>query len=144
MIILHHPYITNLADVIVVRFIVKHVLILTQELESKFIASFDLTKEGFGQVYLPDGLLRSPRLRLSKLNECLTVLDYESDNNHIGQVCNVWMMKDDHVTKSFTKMLSIKLSDRLFKDVLEFRKNGDALKQLKMMIIPYFKFMIPA
>nr|GEU72758.1 putative reverse transcriptase domain-containing protein [Tanacetum cinerariifolium] len=70
---------------------------LNSGVESKFIASFDLTKEGFGQVYLSDGLLRSPRLRLSKRNECLTVLDYESDNNHIGQ------------------------------DVLEFRKNGDAI-----------------
>nr|GEY51428.1 hypothetical protein [Tanacetum cinerariifolium] len=47
--------------------------------------------------------------------------------NHIDQVCNVWMMKDDHVTKSFTKMLRIKSSDRLFKDVLEFRKNDDAI-----------------
>nr|GEY49583.1 hypothetical protein [Tanacetum cinerariifolium] len=97
---------------------------INSEVESKFIASFDLTKEGFGQVYLPDGLLRSPQLRLSNRNECLTVLDYESDNNRIGHVCNVWMMKDDHVTKSFTKMLSIESSDRLFKDVLEFRKNS--------------------
>nr|GEX97912.1 probable prolyl 4-hydroxylase 12 isoform X2 [Tanacetum cinerariifolium] len=44
-----------------------------------------IANEGFGQVYLPDGLLRLPRLRLSKRNECLTVLDYESDNNHVGQ-----------------------------------------------------------
>ncbi|GJT47893.1 putative F-box domain-containing protein [Tanacetum coccineum] len=95
--------------------------------KSNLIASFDLTNEEFGQVYLPDGLLRSPRLRLSKRNECLTVLDYEADNNRVLQVCNVWMMKDDDVTKSFTKMFSIKLSGRLFKEVLEFGKNGDAI-----------------
>nr|GEW73658.1 hypothetical protein [Tanacetum cinerariifolium] len=49
------------------------------------------------QVYLLDGLLCSPRLRLSKRNECLSVLDYESNKNHIAQ------------------------------DLLEFRKNGDAI-----------------
>nr|GEY23250.1 hypothetical protein [Tanacetum cinerariifolium] len=43
------------------------------------------------------------------------------------KVCNVWMMKDDHVTNSFNKMLSVKSSNWLFKDLLEFGKNGDAI-----------------
>nr|GEY51429.1 hypothetical protein [Tanacetum cinerariifolium] len=98
MIILYHPYITKLADVIVVRFIVKH-----------------------GPEPLESIVLWNPSIKKS------VRIDYESNENHIDQVCNVWMMKDDHVTKSFTKMLSIKSSDRLFKDVLEFRKNGDAI-----------------
>nr|GEX82391.1 hypothetical protein [Tanacetum cinerariifolium] len=125
MIVLHHPYITNLADVIVVIFIVKH---RSEPLELVVLWNPSIRKS------VRIGIHKLPRKNGDAIIETI------EDDDHLvlqvydpylgrisGLVCNVWMMKDDHVIKSFTKMLSIKSSDRLFKDVLEFKKNGDAI-----------------
>ena len=43
------------------------------------IISFDLRSEEFREVCLLDCLLHSRNLKLSKQNECLTVLEYYKD-----------------------------------------------------------------
>ncbi|GJU73948.1 reverse transcriptase domain-containing protein [Tanacetum coccineum] len=94
---------------------------LDRGIRSNLIVSFDLKSETLGQVHLPDILLHTQYLGLSKRNECLTVL--ENSQTGIG----VWMMKDG-VTKSFTKMFALKSCSPLScMGVLEFRKNGKAI-----------------
>ncbi|GKC43750.1 RNA-directed DNA polymerase, eukaryota, partial [Tanacetum coccineum] len=48
---------------------------LDRGIRSNLIVSFDLKSETLGQVYLPDILLHTQYLGLSKRNECLTVLE---------------------------------------------------------------------
>nr|GEU77435.1 hypothetical protein [Tanacetum cinerariifolium] len=83
--------------------------------------SWDQT-EMFGQVRLLDIIVHSEYLRLSKRNECLTVVEY----SHEGGI-GVWMIKDS-TTKSFTKIFTVKpRGPSVRRGLLEFRKNGEAI-----------------
>nr|GEV60258.1 hypothetical protein [Tanacetum cinerariifolium] len=94
---------------------------------SNSIVSFDLSNDEFGKVYLPSSLQRSERLMLSKLNECLIVFEYFDIYGQELNYQEVWMMKDDGVTPSFTKMFHIESIFSKYSDVLELRKNGEAI-----------------
>lgn len=106
--------------------------------QSNVIVSFDLESEKFGQVRrLPECLLQTNFWRVTQVNESLGVLadDYDDHDNYDEvRVCGVWMM--DFVTKSFTKMFTIKQpTDKwpyhgLF-GVLGFRKNGEVIIEVR-------------
>nr|GEX39877.1 hypothetical protein [Tanacetum cinerariifolium] len=99
-------------------------------ISSNLIFYFDLRSEEFGKVYLPYSLVHSRKLKLSKRNECLTVLEYYEEGEIT--VCGVWVMKDDGVTKDFTKMFTVKVPGKSVDDgVLGFRKNGEAIIEIK-------------
>ncbi|GJZ73639.1 putative F-box domain-containing protein [Tanacetum coccineum] len=71
------------------------------------IVSFDLSDDEFGKVYLPNSLLHMKILMLSKWNECLIVFEYADIYGHLLNLWDVWMMKDDGVTQSFTMIFRI-------------------------------------
>ncbi|GJZ69108.1 hypothetical protein Tco_0632658 [Tanacetum coccineum] len=80
----------------------------------------------FGEVCLPDRLVRSTNgLAVPKVYESLGLFEYYNDGE--TRFCDVRIMKEG-VTKSFTKMLSIKAPDSLVSyRVLELRKNGEVI-----------------
>ncbi|GKD91070.1 putative F-box protein [Tanacetum coccineum] len=83
------------------------------------IFSFDLKREEFNKVRLPGRLSQTHKLEVVEVNESLGVLEYGGDGG-----CCVWIM--EFVTKSFTKMFTVKVPDQLLcNGVLEFRKIGD-------------------
>ncbi|GJW32986.1 reverse transcriptase domain-containing protein [Tanacetum coccineum] len=105
--------------------------------ETNVIVFFDLESEKFGQVRLPESLLQTDYWELAEVNDSLVVLanDYD-DHDYYDEVrvCGVWIM--DFVTKSFTKMFTIKQPTckwpyhGLF-GVLGFRKNGEVIIELE-------------
>ena len=102
---------------------------LCVELNTKFIISYDLKSDKFGEVCFPDSLVNSDALMVSKVNESLGVLEYHHDND--GEVCGVWVMDDDGVTKSLTKMFTVKVPGKLlYNRVLGFRENGEVMIEM--------------
>nr|GEY63953.1 hypothetical protein [Tanacetum cinerariifolium] len=92
---------------------------------ANFIMYFNLKSEKFGEVCLPDNLVHSKELAISKRNEDLVVLEYCYESEIL--VCDMWVMKDCG-TKSLTKMFTIKSPfDRI---VLPFRMNGEAITEM--------------
>ncbi|GKB11154.1 hypothetical protein Tco_0845077, partial [Tanacetum coccineum] len=77
----------------------------------------------FGEVCLPGRLVN--KFTISKVYESLGLFEYYNEGE--TRFCDVWIMKEG-VTKSFTKMLSIKAPDIWVRyRVLELRKNGEAI-----------------
>ncbi|GKB81059.1 retrovirus-related pol polyprotein from transposon TNT 1-94 [Tanacetum coccineum] len=98
---------------------------LADRIKSNLIISFDLKSHEFGEVCLPDRLVHTNELVVSKVYESLGLFEYYNDGE--TRFCDVWIMKEG-VTKSFTKMLSIKGLDSWVRyRVLELRKNGEAI-----------------
>ena len=98
---------------------------LADRIWSNLIISFDLKSHEFGEVCLPDRLVHTNRLVVSKVYESLSLFEYCNDGE--TRFCDVWIMKEG-VTKSFTKMLSIKAPDSWVSyRVLKLRKNGEAI-----------------
>ncbi|KAM0009910.1 putative F-box domain-containing protein [Helianthus debilis subsp. tardiflorus] len=88
------------------------------------IISFHMTREEFTEVSLPESLVYEGSieyLKISNLRESLVVLDQNTQEN----VCYVWSMKDDGVSKSFTKLFTIYSPDATLISVLEFRRSGE-------------------
>ncbi|GJR64108.1 ribonuclease H-like domain-containing protein [Tanacetum coccineum] len=98
------------------------------------IVSFDLSNDEFGKVYLPNSLLHIKILMLSNWNECLIVFDYSDIYDHLLNFWDVWMMKDDGVTQSFTMVFRIESNYPKYYNVLEFRKNGEAI--IETLLLP--------
>ncbi|GJR89297.1 retrovirus-related pol polyprotein from transposon TNT 1-94 [Tanacetum coccineum] len=93
---------------------------------SNMIISFDLKSDEFGVVYLPGRLVHTNGLVLSKVYESLGLFEYYYNDGET-RFCDVWIMKEG-VTKSFTKMLSIKATHSWVRyRVLELRKNGEVI-----------------
>ncbi|GJS53621.1 chitin elicitor receptor kinase [Tanacetum coccineum] len=93
---------------------------------SNMIISFDLKSDEFGVVYLPGRLVQTNGLVLSKVYESLGLFEYYYNDGET-RFCDVWIMKEG-VTKSFTKMLSIKATHSWVRyRVLELRKNGEVI-----------------
>ncbi|GJR92250.1 chitin elicitor receptor kinase [Tanacetum coccineum] len=93
---------------------------------SNMIISFDLKSDEFGVVYLPGRLVHTNVLVLSKVYESLGLFEYYYNDGET-RFCDVWIMKEG-VTKSFTKMLSIKATHSWVRyRVLELRKNGEVI-----------------
>ncbi|GKB71444.1 retrovirus-related pol polyprotein from transposon TNT 1-94, partial [Tanacetum coccineum] len=99
---------------------------LAPGIRSNLIISFDLKSYEFGEVCLPDRLVHTDGLVLSKVYESLGLFEYYNNDGGIS-FCDVWIMTEG-VTKSFTKMLSIKAPNSWVSyRVLELRKNGEAI-----------------
>nr|GEX22071.1 hypothetical protein [Tanacetum cinerariifolium] len=98
---------------------------LADGIRSNLIISFDLKSDEFGEVCLPDRLVHTSGLALSKVYESLGLFEYYNDGE--TRFCDVLIMNEG-VTKSFTKMLSIKAPDSWVSyRVLELRKNGEVI-----------------
>ncbi|GJR87567.1 reverse transcriptase domain-containing protein [Tanacetum coccineum] len=71
------------------------------------IMSFDMKSEEFKEIYLPEILVLNVDINypISKLRESLVMLEYNIDAEN--PVYGVWMMEDG-VSKSFTKLFTIK------------------------------------
>nr|GEZ33618.1 hypothetical protein [Tanacetum cinerariifolium] len=79
----------------------------------------------FGQVCLPDGLVRMYEYKISKVYESLGLFDYYKEGEK--RFCDVWIMKEG-ATKTFTKLLSIKAPQSwVHYRVLDIRNNGEAI-----------------
>nr|GEZ03287.1 hypothetical protein [Tanacetum cinerariifolium] len=98
---------------------------LAPGIRSNLIISFDLKNDEFGQVCLPDGLVRMYEYKISKVYESLGLFDYYKEGGK--RFCDVWIMKEG-ATKTFTKMLSIKAPQSwVHYRVLDIRNNGEAI-----------------
>nr|GEU41300.1 hypothetical protein [Tanacetum cinerariifolium] len=98
---------------------------LADGIRSNLIISFDLKSDEFGEVCLPDRLVHTNGLALSKVYESIGLFEYYNDGGI--SFCDAWIMKEG-VTKSFTKMLSIKAPvSWVSYGVLELRKNGEVI-----------------
>ncbi|GJV92026.1 retrovirus-related pol polyprotein from transposon TNT 1-94 [Tanacetum coccineum] len=98
---------------------------LARGIRSNMIISFDLKSDEFGEVCLPGRFVRMNTFTISKVYETLGLFEYYNEGE--TRFCDVWKMKEG-VTKSFTKMLSIKAPDSWVRyRVLELRKNGEAI-----------------
>lgn len=94
------------------------------------IFSFDLKSEEFAEVCLPDGLVHSVNVTMKNVNESLGVLEchYYGDI----QVFDVWVMKNDGVTESFTKMFTIRVPCKsVWNYVSWFCRNSEAVIKLE-------------
>ncbi|GJY50299.1 hypothetical protein Tco_0441146 [Tanacetum coccineum] len=79
----------------------------------------------FGKLPLPDRLSLIRKWRVAEVKDSLGVLEYDGDGGY-----GVWMM--EFVTKSFTKMFTVKVSGKLLNNgVLEFRKNHEVTIQVE-------------
>ncbi|GJW76175.1 F-box domain containing protein [Tanacetum coccineum] len=105
---------------------------LDEGLWSNYIISFDLKREKFDEVSLPERLTHSRGfLVLAKVNESLRLLEYYNEDEI--WVCGVWTKKDG-VNKHFTKIYTVKVEGKSmfnsvlgWKSVLGFRNNGEVL-----------------
>ncbi|GJY29430.1 anticodon-binding aminoacyl-tRNA synthetase, class 1a, partial [Tanacetum coccineum] len=103
---------------------------LDEGLWSNYIISFDLKREKFDEVYLPERLAPSHGfLVLAKVNELLRLLEYYNEGEI--WVCGVWTKKDG-VGKPFKKIYTVKVEGKSllnsalgWKSVLGFRNNGE-------------------
>ncbi|GJY29431.1 ribonuclease H-like domain-containing protein [Tanacetum coccineum] len=103
---------------------------LDEGLWSNYIISFDLKREKFDEVYLPERLAPSHGFSvLAKVNESLRLLEYYNEGEI--WVCGVWTKKDG-VGKPFTKIYTVKVEGKSllnsalgWKSVLGFRNNGE-------------------
>ncbi|KAF5764821.1 putative F-box domain-containing protein [Helianthus annuus] len=93
------------------------------------IISFDITNEEFKEVILPDSLSRNfDQHVMSNLKNSLVMLEF----NRRRTLYNVWMMEDG-VSKSFTKLFTICPPDVEQIYVLEFRKSGEPVIQVRQL-----------
>ncbi|GJX82785.1 zinc finger, CCHC-type containing protein [Tanacetum coccineum] len=111
-------------------------------IRSNMIISFDLKSDEFGEVCLPGRFLRMNKFTILKVYESLGWFEYHKEGE--TRFCDVWIMKEG-VTKSFTKMLSIKAPDSWVSyRVLELRKNGEVIiENIDIHTRLYLKFMNP-
>ncbi|GJY62200.1 hypothetical protein Tco_0462857 [Tanacetum coccineum] len=114
---------------------------------SNLIVSFDLKSNEFGEVCLPDRLVHTYNLGVTKVYESLGLLEYyqydNDDRLSCAMTCGVWVMKEG-VSKTFTKMFSIKTPFNFFSHtVLELRKNGDAILQDNDDLVPVLEVSGP-
>nr|GFA89843.1 hypothetical protein [Tanacetum cinerariifolium] len=99
---------------------------LLGNIRSNLIVSFDLKSDEFGEVCLPDRLVNTYYVGVMKVYESLGLLEHNQHHDERSS-CGVWVVKDG-VSKTFTKMFSIKTPYNLFGyTVVELRKNGDAI-----------------
>ncbi|GJV78466.1 ribonuclease H-like domain-containing protein [Tanacetum coccineum] len=100
-----------------------------------FVISFDLKSEKFGEVCLPEILVHTPDLNVTKVNESLGLLEYHYEGGM--KVCGVWSRKDGD-NNQFTKIYTIKVEGNwLYNSVLGFRNNGEVVMKLDAGIAVY-------
>nr|GEX05518.1 hypothetical protein [Tanacetum cinerariifolium] len=88
----------------------------------RFIISFDLKSDKFGEVCLPErSKISIYELRVVKVNQSLGLLEYYEEGGMA--LCCVWMRKNG-VNKPFTKIYNVKVEDKsVLNRVLGFRNN---------------------
>ncbi|GKC30822.1 F-box domain containing protein [Tanacetum coccineum] len=85
--------------------------------------------ERFGEVCLPERLVRTHDLWVAKMNESLGLLEYYDEGEM--SVCGVWMRKDGE-NKLFTKIYTVKVEGELvFNMVLGFMNNGEVVMEME-------------
>ncbi|KAI3714074.1 hypothetical protein L1987_72664 [Smallanthus sonchifolius] len=94
------------------------------------IVSFDLVREAFDEMPLPDDLScqHISNLSISNRKGDLTMLEYDMEKGK--ECCGVWVMKEYGVMGSWRKLYFIRLPGMLRKAV-GFRMNGDMVLALK-------------
>nr|GEU98327.1 RNA-directed DNA polymerase, eukaryota, reverse transcriptase zinc-binding domain protein [Tanacetum cinerariifolium] len=94
------------------------------------IVSFDLVREEFSEMLLPDGLasLDVLNMSISERKGCLSMVEYDMEKGR--ECCGVWVMKEYGVTRSWGKMCFVRLPGML-RRVVGFRVNGDVVMALK-------------
>ncbi|KAM5588334.1 F-box protein CPR1-like [Rosa sericea] len=75
----------------------------------KEILAFDLAHEKFRTMLLPDFKPGQCIMELGEFRGCLCAFDYQ--NQHIGFI-DLWVMKEYNVSESWTKLFTLKISDR--------------------------------
>ncbi|GKE46956.1 F-box/kelch-repeat protein-like protein [Tanacetum coccineum] len=86
---------------------------------SNLIISFDLTREEFREIHLPESI-KLNFLSISKLRETLVVFEYNMVTFSEIKFHAVWMMDND----SFTRLYTIKEPATSLDTILGFRNNG--------------------
>nr|XP_043632933.1 F-box/kelch-repeat protein At3g06240-like [Erigeron canadensis] len=84
------------------------------------VVSFDMVSEDFTEINLPPSVAhwKYHRFSISKIKESLALVEYSYDAEK--QVCGVWIMVEDGVSKLFTKLFTINTFET---KVLGFSKN---------------------
>lgn len=84
------------------------------------IVGFDMDKEVFNEILLPDTLVEDFRavMSLTVHKGCLALLRYR----HMRNVCSIWVMKEYGVVDSWTRMYRVKLKEGL-QGVVGLRNN---------------------
>ncbi|XP_076882927.1 F-box protein CPR1-like [Bidens hawaiensis] len=98
--------------------------------EYNMIVSFDIAREEFKEVSLPDTLARANKdnMVISKLMESLVVVEMVQEVNK--KVYDVWMMEHG-VPNSFTKLYTINSPDASIEAVLGFRRNNEPIFSMR-------------
>ncbi|GJY04644.1 putative pentatricopeptide repeat-containing protein [Tanacetum coccineum] len=88
-----------------------------------FVISFDLKSEKFGEVCLPETLVHTHALTMTKVNESLGLLEYYNEDEM--WICGVWKRKDS-ANKPFTKIYTVKVEGKSWFDrILSFINKDD-------------------
>ncbi|XP_071698172.1 F-box/kelch-repeat protein At3g06240-like [Rutidosis leptorrhynchoides] len=94
---------------------------------SRYIVSFDLTSEEFKLTEIPN-FIAHHKYDISKLKHSLVFLKY-SETEKV--VCEVWMMMNNGVSKTFTKLYNIAPSNLLPHGVMGFTKRGTPIIKMR-------------
>ncbi|GKA67688.1 ribonuclease H-like domain-containing protein [Tanacetum coccineum] len=101
---------------------------LDQGIVYNLVISFDLKSEKFGEVCLPQRLVHTRDLNVTKVDESLGFLEYYNEGGMT--VCGVWK-REDGANKTFTKIYTIKVEGKsVYDSVLGFRNNGEVVMEL--------------
>nr|XP_043632945.1 putative F-box protein At1g47790 [Erigeron canadensis] len=92
------------------------------------VVSFDMVSENFMEINLPHSVAHGTYhdFSVSKIKESLALLEYSDDAEK--RVCGVWMMVEDCVSKSFTKLFTVNTPSFETK-VLGFSKNDQPIME---------------
>nr|XP_043608785.1 F-box protein CPR1-like [Erigeron canadensis] len=99
--------------------------------QSRFlIVSFDLTAKEFKEIRLTGSLtnFRCKIPSISKLRESLVLLAYHFEEQVSACHC-LWMMNEEGVSRSFTKLYTIKVEDASIRQILGFKKTGELIME---------------
>nr|XP_043625996.1 F-box/kelch-repeat protein At3g23880-like [Erigeron canadensis] len=99
---------------------------------ASLIVSFDMITEKFTEVKFPK-CLSSKYFSLSKLRESLAVLEYFKEAE--AHVCAAWMMMEDGVQKSFTKLYTVSTQVALLNTVPGFRNCGKPIVGTRTTVV---------
>ncbi|GKD67153.1 ribonuclease H-like domain-containing protein [Tanacetum coccineum] len=101
---------------------------IVNRVKFNFIISFDLKSEKFGEVCLPERLVHTRALKVTKVNESLGLLEYYDEGDM--EVCGVWTRKNG-ANKTFSKIYTVKVEGKwLFNRVLGFRNDSEVVMEL--------------
>nr|XP_043629383.1 F-box protein CPR1-like [Erigeron canadensis]XP_043629384.1 F-box protein CPR1-like [Erigeron canadensis] len=94
------------------------------------IMSFDLTTKAFKEINLTDSLTNPSCTiqTISKLHESLVLLECHRE---VEEVCCLWMMKEQGVNRSFTKLYNINVPHASIVTLLGFRRTGEIILATK-------------